>query len=86
MHYAHAIGNFEFKLDNFKPRKDTKMEKVAIVGCGSYMDQGHGCPGEWRCLKAAAQGDGAFQNPSQVVAFIKCASAPWSASHFSKMK
>ncbi len=48
------------------------MEKVAVVGCGSYMDQGYGCPGEWRCLKAASQGDGKFQNPSQVVAFVKC--------------
>ena len=48
------------------------MEKVAVVGCGSYMDQGYGCPGEWRCLKAACLGDGNFQNPSQVVALIKC--------------
>lgn len=48
------------------------MEKVAVVGCGSYMDQGYGCPGEWRCLKAASLGDGTFQSPSQVVAFIKC--------------
>ena len=36
------------------------MEKVAVVGCGTYMDQGHGCPGEWRCLKAASEGDGKF--------------------------
>lgn len=48
------------------------MEKVAVVGCGLYMDQGYGCPGEWRCLKAANQGDGTFETPSQVVAFIKC--------------
>jgi len=48
------------------------MEKVAVVGCGSYMDQGYGCPGEWRCLKAASLGDGTFENPSQVVAFVKC--------------
>jgi hypothetical protein len=30
------------------------MEKIAIVGCGAYMDTGYGCVGEWRCLKAAA--------------------------------
>jgi predicted metal-binding protein len=48
------------------------MEKVAIVGCGSYIDQGYGCPGEWRCLKAASQGDGTFKNSSQVIAFVKC--------------
>ncbi|MBW2568846.1 MAG: CGGC domain-containing protein [Deltaproteobacteria bacterium] len=48
------------------------MKKIAIVGCGSYMDSGYGCPGEWRCLKAAALGEGAFDEPSQVVSFVKC--------------
>ncbi len=48
------------------------MKKVAIIGCGAYMDSGYGCPGEWRCLKAAALGEGAFDEPSQVVAFVKC--------------
>ena len=48
------------------------MEKVAIVGCGAYMDSGYGCPGEWRCLKAAAVGEGNFDNPSQVISFVKC--------------
>ncbi|MFO8011213.1 MAG: CGGC domain-containing protein [Dehalococcoidia bacterium] len=48
------------------------MKKVAIVGCGAYMDSGYGCPGEWRCLKAAAMGEHKFDEPSQVVAFIKC--------------
>lgn len=48
------------------------MEKVAVVGCGAYMDSGYGCPGEWRCLKAAAMGEGNFESPSQVVAFVKC--------------
>ncbi len=48
------------------------MEKIVVVGCGSYMDSGYGCPGEWRCLKAAAQGDGKFEKPSSVVAFVKC--------------
>ena len=48
------------------------MEKVAIVGCGAYMDSGYGCAGEWRCLKAAALGEGNIESPSQVLAFIKC--------------
>lgn len=48
------------------------MKKVAVVGCGAYMDSGYGCPGEWRCLKAAALGDGKFGEPVQVIAFIKC--------------
>jgi predicted metal-binding protein len=48
------------------------MKKVAIVGCGAYMDSGYGCPGEWRCLKAAALGEGKFDEPSAVVAFVTC--------------
>ena len=48
------------------------MEKVAVVGCGTYIDQGYGCPGEWRYLKAASEGDGKFKAPSSVVAFVKC--------------
>lgn len=48
------------------------MKKVAIIGCGAYMDNGYGCPGEWRCLKAAALGEGKFDAPSSVVSFLKC--------------
>ena len=48
------------------------MKKVMVVGCGAYMDSGYGCPGEWRCLKAAALGEGGFDEPVQVVAFVKC--------------
>jgi predicted metal-binding protein len=48
------------------------MKKVAIVGCGAYMDSGYGCPGEWRCLKAAAMGEGQFTEPVAVTAFVKC--------------
>jgi predicted metal-binding protein len=55
-----------------KGKEKQKMEKIAVVGCGSYMDQGYGCPGEWRCLKAAALGEGKFAEPAAVVAFIKC--------------
>jgi predicted metal-binding protein len=36
------------------------------------MDNGYGCPGEWRCLKAAALGEGQYGGPSQVVSFVKC--------------
>ena len=48
------------------------MEKAAVIGCGAYMDSGYGCPGEWRCLKAASLGEGHFENPSQVVSYVKC--------------
>lgn len=48
------------------------MKKVLVVGCGAYMDSGYGCPGEWRCLKAAATGEGNFDSPSAVFAFVKC--------------
>ena len=65
------------------------MQKVAVIGCGSYMDSGYGCPGEWRCLKAAALGEGKFAEPVQVVGFIKCecpgrATVP-NLGHFMKM-
>jgi|GEM_PF-127480 predicted metal-binding protein len=45
---------------------------VFIIGCGAYMDKTYGCPGEWRCLKAAALGDGKFDQPSRVMGFIRC--------------
>jgi predicted metal-binding protein len=48
------------------------MKKVAVIGCGTYMDSGYGCPGEWRCLKAAALGEHSFDEPSSVIAFIRC--------------
>jgi predicted metal-binding protein len=48
------------------------MKKVLVIGCGAYMDSGYGCPAEWRCLKAAALGEGKFTEPSQVVGFLKC--------------
>ena len=48
------------------------MKNVAIVACGAYMDNGYGCPGEWRCLKAAAMGEGSFDEKSSVLAFVKC--------------
>jgi len=48
------------------------LKKVFIVGCGAYMDAGYGCPGEWRCLKAAALGEGYFAEPVQVIGFVRC--------------
>jgi predicted metal-binding protein len=48
------------------------MKKVVIVGCGAYMDSGKGCPGEWRCLKACAMGEGKFNEESVVISFVKC--------------
>jgi predicted metal-binding protein len=48
------------------------MKKVGVIGCGSYMDSGYGCPGEWRCLKAAALGEGKFDEPVQVIWHLKC--------------
>jgi predicted metal-binding protein len=48
------------------------MKKVMVVGCGAYMNSGYGCPGEWRCLKAASLGEGKFSEPVQVMSFIKC--------------
>ncbi len=48
------------------------MKNVFIVGCGSYMDTTYGCPGEWRCLKAAALGEGEFKEPVRVIAFVRC--------------
>ena len=48
------------------------MENVAVVECGAYLDQGFRYPGEWRCLKAASIGEGNFEIPTHVVAFIKC--------------
>ncbi|MFP4475318.1 MAG: CGGC domain-containing protein [Desulfatibacillaceae bacterium] len=48
------------------------MKNIMVVGCGAYMDSGYGCPGEWRCLKAAAMGEGKFDEPVKVIAFVKC--------------
>ncbi|MFP3870398.1 MAG: CGGC domain-containing protein [Syntrophobacteria bacterium] len=48
------------------------MKKVMVVGCGAYMDSGYGCPGEWRCLKAGVLGEGKFDEPVQIVSFVKC--------------
>jgi predicted metal-binding protein len=59
------------KFTTHSGRRQT-MKKVAVIGCGAYMDSGYGCPGEWRCLKAASLGEGNFDEASQVVSFVKC--------------
>lgn len=43
-----------------------------VVGCGAYMSSGYGCPGEWRCLKSAAIGEGKFTKKSNIIGFVKC--------------
>ena len=48
------------------------MKNVAIVGCGAYMDQSCACPGDWKCYKAAARGEGKFDEQSHIIAFVKC--------------
>ena len=48
------------------------MKKITVIGCGAYMDSGYGCPGEWRCLKAAAMGEGNFDEAASVTSFVKC--------------
>ena len=48
------------------------MKNAIVVGCGAYMESGYGCPGEWRCLKAASLGDHKFEEPASVIAFVKC--------------
>jgi len=48
------------------------MKKVVVVGCGAYIDGGYGCPAEWLCLKAAALGEGNFEEPVQVLGFSRC--------------
>ncbi|WP_027365757.1 CGGC domain-containing protein [Desulfotruncus alcoholivorax] len=49
--------------------------KVLIVACGNYASQGYGCPGEWKCLTAAAKKEGEFaqyEDNVQVIGFLEC--------------
>ena len=48
------------------------MKNVMVVGCGAFMDSGYGCPGEWKCFKAACLGEGKYEEPSNVVGFVRC--------------
>jgi len=48
---------------------------VLIVACGAYASQGYGCPGEWKCFKAAAAKEGSFSDYDgevKVVGFLEC--------------
>ncbi len=36
------------------------------------MESGWGCPGDWRCLKAAALGEHSIDEPASVVSFVSC--------------
>jgi len=47
------------------------MKQVMVVGCSAYMESCYGCPGEWRCMTAAAVGEGKFAEPSQILAMIR---------------
>ena len=48
--------------------------RVVIVGCGSYMKEGYGCPGEWKCITSASLKKGKFANYDSVelIAFFEC--------------
>jgi predicted metal-binding protein len=59
-------------IEIFQNTEGDTMKNAAIIGCGAYMDSGYGCPGEWRCLKAASFGEGKFDSPTSVVSFVKC--------------
>ncbi|SHJ71162.1 CGGC domain-containing protein [Desulfofundulus thermosubterraneus] len=50
------------------------MVNVLIVSCGSYLSQGYGCPGEWKCFKAARDREGNFKDYDavNVVGFLAC--------------
>jgi predicted metal-binding protein len=57
---------------HWRDERTKGMKKVMVLGCGAYIDSGYGCPGEWRCLKAAAVGEGEFEEPAHIVGFVKC--------------
>lgn len=48
------------------------IKRAAIVCCGRYTDSGHKCPGDWKCYEAAALGQGKFEEPCQVISFLRC--------------
>ncbi len=47
---------------------------VLVIGCGSYMDAGYGCPGEYKCINAVKEKNGEFANYDNpvLVAFLRC--------------
>ncbi len=47
---------------------------ILVIGCGSYMDAGYGCPGEYKCINAVREKNGEFaryENPV-IVGFLRC--------------
>jgi predicted metal-binding protein len=48
------------------------MKKAMLIGCGHFMSTGTACPGDWKCYKAANLGEGKFDEPAQVVGFVRC--------------
>ncbi len=50
------------------------MARVLIVACGSYSENSYDCPGDWKCMTAAAEKRGPFQEYDEVkvVGFLKC--------------
>lgn len=48
------------------------MKKVMLIGCGHFMSTGTACPGDWKCYKAANLGEGKFDEPAQIVSFVRC--------------
>lgn len=47
---------------------------ILVIGCGSYMDAGYGCPGEYKCISAVKEKNGQFaqyDNPV-IVGFLRC--------------
>lgn len=47
---------------------------ILLIGCGSYMETGYGCPGEYKCLNAVVEKNGQFANYDnpKVVGFLRC--------------
>ncbi len=51
------------------------MPRVLLVGCGSYMENSYDCPGDWKCLTAAAEKRAQFSDYDEdvkVVGFMRC--------------
>lgn len=48
--------------------------RVVIIGCGAYMKEGYGCPGEWKCHVAAAMKEAKFADYDSVelIGFFEC--------------
>ncbi|WP_456432330.1 CGGC domain-containing protein [Thermosulfuriphilus sp.] len=50
-------------------------KNVLVIGCGSYIETGYGCPGDWKCFLAAAKNEGTFADYNEevkVVGFLRC--------------